>query len=114
ESPPLVAVAAPRNADVGLARRGLGEPALGRDGLAAHPRPFQDEEAEAGEVARGRLDAAAADLGAAATEDPGRLLLHAGGDPDLLRQVVGQRPAGGARDQDADEVGLARAVVPAA
>src|SRR5690554_3087189 len=42
EGPPLVAVAAPRDADVGLARRGLGEPAVGHDGLVAHPRSLQD------------------------------------------------------------------------
>src|SRR5690606_10299649 len=114
EGPPLVAVAPARHADVRLARRGFLEPALGHDGLAVRPGALEDEKAEAGEVARRGLDAAAADLAAGAAEDPGRVLLHPRRLPDLLGQVVGKRPAGRPRHQDADEIGLARAVVPAA
>src|SRR5690606_2518041 len=64
EGPPLVAVAPARHADVRLARRGFLEPALGHDGLAVRPGALEDEKAEAGEVARRGLDAAAADLAA--------------------------------------------------
>ena len=75
--------------------------------------PFEDEDAEARQVARRRLDAAAADLLAAAIEDPGRLLLHAGRHPDLFREVGRQGLLRRLAEQHADEVGLAGAVVPA-
>src|SRR5512143_585943 len=83
--PPLVAVAATRLADADAFGGGLGEPAVGNDAAAVGTaRPVEDEEAEARKVARRGLDAAAADLAAGAADDPGGLLLHAGGHPDLL------------------------------
>src|SRR4030095_2924406 len=84
--PPLVAVAAAWLADRGARGRRLRERAVFDAALAVDARAVEDEDAEAGEVARRRLDAAAADLVAAAAEDPGRRLLHAGGHPDLLRE----------------------------
>jgi hypothetical protein len=63
----------------------------GTMGLPAHHRTVQDELAEARKVARRGLDAAAADLLPGLAQDPGGLLFHAGGHPDLFRQVVGQR-----------------------
>src|SRR5690606_3076346 len=99
--------------DVGLPARGLLQPVLGQDGRAFGTRALQDELAEARIVARGGLDAAAADLLPGLAQQPRALLLHAGRAPDLLLQVLRQGLARGLADQDADQVGFARAVVPA-
>src|SRR5512134_1664280 len=85
--PPLVPIAAARAADAGAFAGRVLQPAVGHDALPPGARAGQDELAEAGKVARRGLDAAAADLAAASAEDPRGRLLHAGGDPDLLRQV---------------------------
>ena len=111
--PPLVAVAAAFLADRGLAGGGLLQPALGHGALAACGGAVQDEQPEAGVVAGGRLDAAAADLLPRLAQDPGGLLFHARGLPDLFFQVLRQGLARGLADQNAHQVGFARAVEPA-
>src|SRR5205085_2719858 len=85
--PPLVAITAAGLADAGALGRRFGQPAVGHDAAVTDARAVQDEEAEACEVPRRGLQAAAADLLAGAAEDPRRLLLHARRHPDLLRLV---------------------------
>ena len=96
-----------------MARGGLGQPALRHDALAARLGTIEDELPKAGKVARGGLDAAAADFVARLAEQPGGLLLHARRVPDLLVQIVGQRLLRRLVHEDAHQIGLAGAVVPA-
>src|SRR5665647_2575119 len=110
--PPLEAVALAGNADVLLLGRGLGEP-VGRHNLLVPGGAIgEHEQAKAGKVTRGRLNAAAGDFVPGLSLQPGRLGLHPGGLPDFFLQILRERLAGGGRDQHAYQVGLARVVAP--
>lgn len=110
--PSEVPIAAAGPADVGERGRGIGQPAVGHDALTVDACAVHDEQAEASKGARCGLDAAAADLLDGAVEKPGDRLLGAGRRPDLFREVGRQRLLSCLADEDADEVGFARAVVP--
>src|SRR5207253_8991127 len=98
--------------DVRLLRRRLAEPPVGDDAAAAGHAAFEDELADPGVIPEGDGEAAAADFLAIGVDLPISVGLHAVGAPDLFGQVGGERLAGGAADENADQIGLAGLVDP--